>query len=94
MPLMLILSSYSLVSSSYSVKRILSLFVFVGLKVFDISVFILVYGIALANSGSVSILTLRKPSGFAPSISACAKKLLSNYLLAGIFGKPLASSVL
>ena len=61
---------------------------FVGLKVLDTSVFILVYGIALANSGSVSMLILLKPSGFAPSISAGAKNLLSNYSLTGIFGKP------
>ena len=95
MPLMLNPSSCrALVPSSCSVKRGLSSMVFVGLNGFRFPAFACVYGIACANSGSVSMLTLLKPSGLALRISAWARKLLLSYLLAGNFGKPLAASAL
>ena len=68
-PLILIKSSsfVTLYSSSCAVKRGLYAIVFDGLITLEFPV---VTGMACANSGSVSILTLRKPSGLTLSISA------------------------
>ena len=88
---LILMSSSSYVtcfSVSCAVKRGLSAIVFDGL----ITLEVFVIGMAYANSGSVSMLTLLNPSGFTRKISAWARKLLSNCLFTGNWGRACAAS--